>query len=281
MATAPPGGGGPRPVTTWLLEADGLRKTFPVSKKAVVDAVRDVSLAVEPGEHVGLVGNAGAGKSVVAWMLTGLLKPDVGTVRFEGADLATLTRKDLQALQGRLHLIPQDLDPVMPPKAKVGKVVEEPLDLVKGGRDQRQELVSAALTAVGLPAEDVVGRRVSSLTDADQARVALARALILRPRLVVADELAGGLEEHDAADLIQLMAELGILHGVVYLLVTRDLAQAEFLCDRLVVMHEGRVVDQGPTDQVMSRPLHPHSVELVKAARRHRPPEADDLGHPH
>ena len=105
--------------------------------------------------------------------------------------------------------------------------------------------------------------------------MALARALILRPRLVVADELTGALDPTAAADLVQLMAELGILHGVGYLFVTHDLGLAEFLCDRLVVMDMGRIVDQGPTDQVMSRPLHPRSAELVEAARRRRLPEAD------
>lgn len=265
-----------QPVTDWLLEADGLRKTYPVSRQAVIDAVRDVSISLEPGENVGLVGGPAAGKSVVAWMLAGLVVPDAGSVRFEGTDLATLTRKDREAMQGRLHLIPQDLDAVLPAKAKVGKVVTDPLQMVKKADDeQRRQLGMAAMTAVGLPAEELWGGRVSSLSAAERARVALARALILRPRLVVADEPTAGLDPTPAADHVQLMAELGILLGVSYLLVTRDLASAEFLCDRLVVMDMGRVIDQGQTDQVMSRPLHPRSVELVEAARR-RPPDPDD-----
>ncbi len=257
-------------MTDWLLEAEALRKTFPVGRQATIDAVRDVSISVEAAENVGLVGEKGAGKSTVARMLTAFLPPDGGSVRFEGADLATLGRKDLLALPSRLHLIPQDLGAILPPRARVGKVVEEPLDWVNTGADQRPQLVQAALTAVALPADEMLGRRVSSLSAAERARVALARALILRPRLVVADEPTGGLDPTDGADLVQLMAELGILHGVSYLLVTRDLEQAEFLCDRLVVMDGGRVVDQGPTDQVMARPLHPRSVELVEAARRRR-----------
>jgi len=261
-------------VTDWLLEADGLSKTFPAGRKVEVEAVRDVSMSIEPGENVGLVGAAGAGKSTVARMLTGLLPPDRGSVRFEGTDLASVSRKDLLALPARLHLVPQDLDSVMPARAKVGKVVDEPLDLAKPASDQRHQLVAAALAAVMLP-EDVVGRRVSSLSADERARVALARALILRPRLVVADEPTARLDPPLAADLVQLMAELGILHGVGYLFVTRDLALAEFLCDRLIVMDHGRLVDQGPTDQVMSRPLHPRSVELVEAARRVRPPGSD------
>ncbi len=262
-------------MTRWLLEADGLRKTFPAGRQAAIDAVRDVSISVEPGENVGLVGVPGAGKSTVANMLTGWLQPDVGSVRFEGDDLATLARKQLQALPGRLHLIPQDLGVVMAPRARVGKVVDESLALFKAGPDERRRLVLAALAAVLLPAEDIVERRVSSLSADERARVALARALITRPRLVVADEPTGLLDPTDAADLVQLMAELGLRHGVGFILVTRDLALAEFLCDRLVVMDEGRLVDQGPTDQVMSRPLHPRSVELVESARRQRPPDPD------
>ena len=259
-----------RPVADWLLEADGLRKSFPISRQAAIDAVQDVSISVERGENVGLVGGPGAGKTTVAHILTGWLQPEIGSVRFEGDDLAALSRKQLQALPGRLHLIPQNLDAVMPPKAKVGKVMDEPLDQVKTTDDQRRQLVLAALTAVGLPADDLIGRRVSSLAATERARVALARALILRPRLVVADEPTGALDPSEAADLVQLMAELGILHGVGYVLVTENLGLAEFLCDRLVVMDMGRIVDQGPTDQVMSRPLHPRSVELVEAARQRR-----------
>jgi len=262
-------------MTEWLLEADGLRKAFPAGRHASVDAVRDVAISIEPGENVGLVGAAGAGKSTVARMLAGLLPPDGGSVRFEGTDLATVGRKDLQTLQGRLHLIPQDLDDVMAPKAKVGRVVDEPLDLVKAPSGQRRELVLAALTAVQLPADDLMGRRMSSLSADERARVALARALILRPRLVIADEPVGLLDPPLAADLVQLMAELGLLHGVGFLFVTRDLSLATFLCDRLIVMDKGRVIDQGPTDQVMSRPLHPRSVELVEAARLLQPPDAD------
>jgi peptide/nickel transport system ATP-binding protein len=262
-------------VSEWLLEADGLRKTYAAGRHPGIDVVRDVSISIHPGENVGLVGDVGAGKSTVARMLTGFLTPDYGTVRVEGTDVAALSRKELLALPGRVHLVPQDLEAILPPRARVAKVVEEPLDWVKTGADQRQPLVLAALTAVALPADDVFGRRVSSLTADERARVALARALILRPRLVVADELTGALDPTAAADLVQLMAELGILHGVGYLFVTRDLGLAEFLCDRLVVIDEGRIVDQGPTDQVMSRPLHPRSAELVEAARRQHEPEAD------
>ncbi|HVF12952.1 MAG TPA: ATP-binding cassette domain-containing protein [Acidimicrobiales bacterium] len=264
-------------MTDWLLEADGLRKTFPAGRKSVIDAVRDVSISLEPGENVGLVGRPGAGKTLVARILAGLLAPDVGSVRFEGTDLATLDRNERRALAGRLHLIPQDLESVVPPKSRVSRVVIEPLDQIKAGRAQRRQLVLAALTAVLLPAEDVIDRRVSSLTPAERARLALARALILRPRLVIADEPTAALEPQEAADLVQLMAEMGLLHGVGYLLVTRDLGLAEFLCDRLVVMDEGRVIDQGPTDQVMSRPLHPRSAELVETARRQRPPGSSAL----
>lgn len=265
-------------MTTWLLEADVLRKSYAAGRHPGVDVVRDVSIAIEPGENVGLVGEVGAGKSTVARMLTGQLAPDYGSVRFEGTDLATLPPHDLLALASRLPLIPEDLDSVLPPKAKVGKAVGQPLDVVKTGPERRRHLVQAALTAVMLPADDVTGRRISSLSPAERARVALARALILRPRLVVADEPAGALAPAEAADLVRLMAELGMLHRVGYLLVTRDLALAELLCHRLVVMDEGRVVDQGPTDQVMSRPLHPRSVELVEAARHPPPAEPDSAG---
>lgn len=259
-------------VPGWLVEADGLRKTYAPGRSTSYDAVRDVSISIHPGENVGLVGAAGAGKSTVARMLTGFMAPDGGTVRVEGEDLSAMDRKELLALPARVHLVPQDLESILPARSKVERIVAEPLDWVKTGADQRWPLVHAALTAVALPADDIAGRRISALTPAAKARVALARALILRPQLVVADEITGALDPTAAADLVQLMAELGILHGVGYLFVTRDLGLAEFLCDRLVVMDDGRVVDQGPTDQVTNRPLHPRSKEFVETARRRQRP---------
>ncbi len=261
-------------MSDFLLEADGLRKSYGPGRAMSFDAVKDVSISLLAGENVGLVGDVGAGKTTVARMITGFLPPDKGTVRVEGQDVATMSRKELLALPSRVHLIPQDLATALPPKSKVERIVDEPLDWVKTNPEHRRPLILAALTAVALPADDILGRRISTLTPAAKARVALARALILRPRLVVADDVTGALDPTAAADLVQLMAELGILHGVGYLFVTRDLGLAEFLCDRLVVLDEGRIVDQGPTDQVMNRPLHPRSAEFVKAARRQQPPAA-------
>ena len=260
-----------------LLRLAGVTKTFAVRGRGArerVAAVAGVSFDVAPGECVGLVGSSGAGKSTVARLVAGLLTPDAGAVTFDGRDRSTLDRRERRALGRRLHLIFQDPYTSLPPRTRVAQAVAEPLVIHRTGQapDRRQAALDA-LEEVGLsPAARFADRWCHELSGGERQRVALARALVLRPALVVADEPAGMVDASARLGLHVLMADLRRAHQLSYLYITHDLALTDGFCDRLVVLHRGRVVEDGPTGAVLERPADPWTRTLVDAARRLQPP---------
>ena len=259
------------PLTTpSLLELRGVRKAFRRGRLVAVDGV---DLTVAPGECVGLVGASGAGKSTVARLVAGLLVPDAGTVVFEGADLASLGRSARRLVCRRLHMVFQDPYASLAPYLRVGALVAEPLVIHRmANPDERRRLTAEALDAVGLAPARYLDRWPHELSGGERQRVALARGLVLRPRLIVADEPTAMLDPRARVGLLELMADLRALHDVSYLFVTHDLALADGFCERLIVMAAGAVVEEGPTAEVVGRPDHPATAALVAAARRLQAP---------
>jgi len=235
-------------------------------------AVDGVDLTIGAGESVGLVGASGAGKSTVARLVAGLLVPDAGTITFEGTDLVSLGRIERRRACRRLHLVFQDPYASLAPNLRVGDLVAEPLVIHReGGRPdagERRRLVGEALDAVGLPPDRYFGRWPHELSGGERQRVALARGLVVRPRLIVADEPTAMLDPRARVGILELMAELRSRHGMSYLFVTHDLALADGFCERLVVMDNGAVVEEGPVADVVGHPSHPATAALVAAARR-------------
>ncbi len=256
---------------TALLDVRGVRKSFRRGRLVAVDGV---DLTVAPGECVGLVGASGAGKSTVARLVAGLLVPDAGTVTFDGADLASLGRAARRRACRRLHLVFQDPYASLAPYLRVADLVAEPLVIhrVVPTAGERRHLVDEALDAVGLPPARYLGRWPHELSGGERQRVALARGLVLRPRLIVADEPTAMLDPRARVGLLTLMAELRVRHGMSYLFVTHDLALADGFCERLVVMDRGSVVEQGPAADVVGHPVHAATAALVAAARRLQAP---------
>ncbi len=255
-----------------LLELRGVRKAFRHGRLVAVDRV-DISVAA--GECVGLVGASGAGKSTVARLVAGLLAPDAGTVAFEGTDLASLGRAGRRQVCRRLHMVFQDPYASLAPYLRVGALVAEPLLIHRMAEsDERRGMVADALDAVGLVPARYVDRWPHELSGGERQRVALARGLVLRPRLIVADEPTAMLDPRARVALLELMADVRALHDVAYLFVTHDLALADGFCERLVVMAHGVVVEEGPPAEVVGRPRHPATTALVSAARRLQAPFA-------
>ena len=251
---------------TALLELRSVTRSF---RRGRLVAVDDVSLEVDAGETVGIVGSSGAGKSTVARLVAGLITPDRGSIVFGGADLATLGSAERRAVRRRLQLVFQDPYTSLAGHLRVADLVAEPLVIHRvGDRDHRAELVGEALAAVRLPPPRYLDRWPHELSGGERQRVALARALVLRPRLVVADEPTAMLDPRVRAELLDLMDELRTSLGMAYLFITHDLAVADRFCHRLVVMSQGSVVEDGPTSRVVGRPRHPVTVALVDAARR-------------
>jgi peptide/nickel transport system ATP-binding protein len=251
-----------------VLAVEGLSVSFRRRGTGRVEAVTGVDLAVAAGETVGLVGGSGAGKSTVARAVAGLVRPDRGAIRLDGTDLTGLRGAEARRRRRALHLVFQDPYASLPPTLRVRDVVAEPLVIHHiGDRDERRDRVADALATVHL-APRYGTRYVHQLSGGERQRVALARALVTRPRLILADEPTGMLDASLRRDLVDLIGELATGRGVAVLHITHDLALAQHGCIRLVVMHAGRVVEHGPTADVLAAPRHDYTAALVAAARR-------------
>jgi ABC-type glutathione transport system ATPase component len=257
-------------MTAPVLELREVRKSFRrrgwrVPRHLVLDGV---SLRVEGGEAVGLVGGSGAGKSTIARLVVGLEPPDSGEILFEGADIARMHGPELRAARQRLHLVFQDPYEALPPSMRAQEVVAEPLAIHGIGTPaERLERVREALESAALaPADRFMSRYPHELSGGERQRVALARAIVLHPRLIVADEPTTMLDVSLRLELLALMRRLGEQQGISYLYITHDLALARAFCDRLVILHEARVVEEGPAADLIERPQHPYTTRLVGAA---------------
>lgn len=253
-----------------LLRLDEVRKSFRTrvpgpDRMLVLDGV---SFSLAAGDVVGLVGGSGVGKSTVARLVLGLSRPDSGQILFEGRDVARLDGRELREVRRRMHLIFQDPYDALPPTLRVREIVAEPLTIHRiGTAAERAEQARAALESVSLaPAARFAERYPHELSGGERQRVALARAVILQPSLIVADEPTTMLDVSLRLELLALMRDLQARHGTAYLYITHDLALARAFCDRLIILHRGRVAEEGPSADVIERPSHPYTAALIAAA---------------
>ena len=251
------------------------------ARRPSIVAVRDVSLAVEPGTAVGLIGESGSGKSTLARLALGLIRPDAGEIRVGGKNLAGAPERDWREARRAVHLIFQDPYDSLSARMRVHDLVAEPLVIHGMERGNRRAQILAALERAGLrPGEEYIDRYPHELSGGQRQRVALARALVLEPRLIVADEPTSMLDVSLRAGLLRTMLELRAEHGIAFLFITHDLALARFFCDRLAVMFRGRLVEVGDTDAVVARPGHPYTRALMQAVRDLEVPEAPHAATP-
>lgn len=257
-----------------VVRARNLRKSYPVHSRGLqrrrVDAVADVSLDVREGEVVGLVGPNGAGKSTVGLMLLRLLEPDAGSVELEGQDLLAAEGPALTAARRRAQMLFQDPAEALSPRLSVADAVREPLDVQRIGTPaQRAEAVRRALTDARLPSNaGFLQRRAHELSGGQLARVALARALVLEPKLLVADEPLEGLDPSERATILQLLKTLQVERGMAMVLISHDLAVMLRVADRVMVLDGGRIVEQATGTRLLLAPQHPVTRALLAAAGR-------------
>ncbi len=255
-----------------LLEVTGLRKTFPLPRTSWFAprprriAVEGVDFRIEAGRSFGIVGESGSGKSTLARLVMALTPPTAGDVKLEGRSLFALSRSELKAARADFQMVFQDPYGSLDPRMRVERIVAEPL--AHGlSRSERAARVAAGLAAVGL--EEAAARRYPhEFSGGQRQRIAIARALVTRPKLVVADEPVSALDVSIQAQVLNLMADLQRDAGVTYLLISHDLAVVGHVCDEIAVMFQGRFVETGQADLLLERPAHPYTRELVDAAPR-------------
>jgi peptide/nickel transport system ATP-binding protein len=251
-----------------VLEARNLYVAYPRANTLWRPAARamvlqDVSLSLAAGERCAIVGESGSGKTTLLRALLRLVVPQRGQVLLQGTDLAILARQELRARRRCVQLVFQDPLASLNPAMTVLDIVAEPL-LGKEAisTTSRHQQVAEQLEAVGLSA-DLLARRPRQLSGGQAQRVAIARALIADPALLICDEPVSALDVSMRAQVLQLLAEQSRQRGLALLLVTHDLAAARFLCDRLIVLQQGQVVETGRTDTVLAKPQHPYTRQLL------------------
>ncbi len=258
-----------------MLEVKDLRVWFPArtsfwqSLKGVsryVKAVDGVSFTIKRGEVLALVGESGSGKTTTGKAILRLIEPTSGEVWFEGVNVLSLNKKELKEFRRKAQIIFQDPFESLDPRMTIYDIVAEPLKVNKvyGSADEEYDAVAKALEDVRLvPPEDFMTRFPHELSGGQRQRVAIARALILRPKFIVADEPVSMLDASIRTQILELMEDLRKEYGLTYLFITHDLAQARYTSDRIAVMYLGRIMEIGPTEEVVSNPLHPYTKVLI------------------
>jgi oligopeptide/dipeptide ABC transporter ATP-binding protein len=232
-------------------------------------AVDGISFELGKGEILCLVGESGSGKTTTGRAILKLIEPSGGSIFFEGQDLAKLGRQELKRLRRRIQMIFQDPFESLNPRKTVAYTVGEPLQVnhITLGRDERQKQVREALESVELvPPEDYMNRHPHELSGGQRQRISIAAALVLEPALIVADEPVSMLDVSVRAGILNLMLHLRDSHGIAYLFITHDLTIAYHIADRIAIMYLGKIVEIGKADTVITRPTHPYTQALLRAA---------------
>jgi peptide/nickel transport system ATP-binding protein len=254
-----------------LLELREVSKQFrarsrqPFRRAGALHAVSGVSLTVFPGETLGIVGESGCGKTTMGRMMVGLERPTAGSVIFDGLDIATIRGAEFRTRRRDLQMMFQDSSAALDPRMPVSSLVAEPLAAQHvGSRGERRAAVRDLLDAVGLPAD--AGRRYAhEFSGGQRQRIAMARALALHPRIIIADEPVSALDVSVQAQILNLMRSLQARYGLTYVVIAHDLSLLKYLADRIGVMYLGRLVELGPSAQVYSAPRHPYTAGLIES----------------
>ncbi len=257
-----------------ILEAVGLSVRFPTGRVRFFDppreiqAVSDVNLSLLHGETLALVGESGSGKTTLARALLGVVGHAAGRVRFEGADIAAMTRAERQAMRRVVQMVFQDPFDSLDPRLPVAAIIAEPLRIHHiGNAASRRERVRELLDQVGLPA-DAANRYPHQFSGGQRQRIAIARALAPAPRAIVADEPLSALDVSIQSQILNLMADLRDRIGLSYLLISHDLSAVHHLADRVAAMYLGRVVEVSPRQAFFATPAHPYTKALLDSVPR-------------
>ena len=257
---------------TALLEVRDLVRDYTLPKQSLLSkpqnlrVLHGVSLSLKAGESLGIVGESGSGKSTLARSVMGLEKPQSGSVTINGKDIYSLGRAELKAARKEFQAIFQDPYGSLDPRHSVRRILTEPVVSLESATtaESREERIGQVLEAVGLPAS-AADKYPHEFSGGQRQRIAIARALITRPKLIVADEPVSALDVSIQAQVLNLMMDLQEQFGLSYLFISHDLGVMRVITDRVAVIHLGRIVEEGPTNEVFDNPQHPYTQALVNA----------------
>ncbi len=258
-----------------LVEACNLKKHFPAARglwdmvrgrQPVVRAVDGLDFTIEEGENVGLLGESGCGKTTTGRLMLRLIPPTEGSLAFDGKDIAELEGEDLRHFRQVAQLVFQNPFDALNPRFTIDRSLREPLVNAKIDREEHEERMRIAMRRVHLPdVEQYTGRYPHQLSGGQLQRVVLARALILEPRFVVADEPVSMLDVSVRAGILNVMREVHDQMGLTAVYISHDFALVRYVCSRTIVMYLGKVVEDGPSEDVVRDPQHPYTKALVQA----------------
>ena len=250
-----------------LLHVEGLKQHFKVSRRFVTKAVDGISFDIYEGETYGLVGESGSGKSTTGRSIIRLYEPTDGKIIFDGHDISKkLSKEDEQYLRTNMQMIFQDPMACLNPRKKIKEIIAEGLEIHKLCSSQAEidEKVDAVLEKVGLSKEQGT-RFPHQFSGGQRQRVGIARALVMNPKLVIADECISALDVSIQAQVVNLMKDIQDELGTTYLFIAHDLSMVKYISDRIGVMHLGHIVETGTTDEIFENPIHPYTKSLLSA----------------
>ena len=261
-----------------LLELKNIKKYFPLMKnnffshRKYVRAVDDVDLQVMVGQHLGLVGESGSGKTTLGRIILRLYPIDSGSILFSGQDITKFSQKQLRPFRRYSQMVFQDPYSSLDPRYTVGNILGEALTLEAKSQDNQRlsstvrfERMEKVLVSVGLSG-DCVERFPHEFSGGERQRIAIARALIMNPRLLVLDEAVSSLDVLIQEQMIRLLKDIQPQYNVTYLFISHNLRVIRKLCTRVAIMYQGKIVETGPTEEIFKNPLHPYTRELLAAA---------------
>ena len=250
-----------------LLEVKGLKQYFKMNRNYTVWAVDGVDFVLYPGETYGLVGESGSGKSTIGRSVIRLYDPTEGSITFDGMDISgKLSKKNNERLRTEMQMIFQDPMACLNPRKKVEDIIAQGLDIhhLYSSRAERKEKVADILLKVGLDPEHAE-RYPHQFSGGQRQRVGIARALVMNPKLIIADECISALDVSIQAQVVNLMKDLQKETGTAYLFIAHDLSMVKYISERIGVLHMGHLVETGTKDEIFSNPVHPYTQSLLSA----------------